>query len=249
MSDGIPPLSGLVTLTTDFGEGSPYVAAMKARLLSDGSGITLLDVSHSVPAFDVVAGAFVLWAGTRHFRPGAVHLAVVDPGVGGARRAVAFELAGSRYVGPDNGLFGLVLAETAAPAAPVAVELRRPPDASPTFEGRDVFAPAAGALARGTRLDALGTPLDAPLTPLPVTGPVVLWVDRFGNLVTNLKPPVGGLLVNGRMVRATARTFSEAPPRTPFLYTGSMGFVEVGVRDGRADQWLEAAPGTPVQPT
>src|SRR5262245_31132082 len=244
----MPALSRLVTLTTDFGEGSPYVAAMKARLLADGPGLTLVDVSHSVPAFDVVAGAFVLWAGTRHFRPGTVHLAVVDPGVGGARRAVALELAGSWYVGPDNGLFGLVLAETAAPAAPVAVELPRPPDASPTFEGRDVFAPAAEALARGTRLDALGPALDGPLTPLPVSGPVVLWVDRFGNLVTSLKPPVRSLLINGRVVRATARTFSEAPPDTPFLYTGSMGFVEVGVRQGRADRWLEAVSGTPVQP-
>ena len=244
----MPGLSRLVTLTTDFGEGSPYVAAMKARLLVEGTAPTLVDVSHSVPAFDLVAGAFVLWAGTRYFRPGAVHLAVVDPGVGGARRAVAFELAGSWYVGPDNGLFGLVLAEAAAPAAPVAVELPRQPGASPTFEGRDVFAPAAEALARGVPLHSLGPALDGPLTPLPLTGPAVLWVDGFGNLVTSLKPPVTGVLVNGRAVRAMARTFSEAPPGILFLYTGSMGFVEIGVRQGRADRWLEAVPGTPVQP-
>jgi len=238
----------VVTLTSDFGEGSPYVAAMKARLLAGCPNATLVDVGHSVPPFDVVSGAFVLWAGTRHFEPGAVHLAVVDPGVGGPRRPVALEVGGARYVGPDNGLFGLVISE-AGPAAPVAaVELPRPPAASPTFEGRDVFAPAAAALAAGATLGSLGRPLGSPLAPLPVSGPVVLWVDRFGNLVTSLRPPVHGLLVNGREVRATARTFGEARPDTPFLYIGSMGFVEVAVRQGRADERLEAGPGTPVRP-
>ncbi len=236
----------MITLTSDFGEGSPYVAAMKARLLAGCPAAILVDVGHAVPAFDVVAGAFVLWAGTRHFEPGAVHLAVVDPGVGGTRRAVALEVAGSTYVGPDNGLFGLVLAE--AGGAPVrAVELARPPEASPTFEGRDTFAPAAAALAAGVPLESVGRPVGAALAPLPVTGLVVLWVDRFGNLVTNVRPPVAGLLVNGRAVRATARTFDEATPDTPFLYVGSMGFVEVGVRRGRADERLEARPGTPLR--
>jgi S-adenosylmethionine hydrolase len=238
----------VITLTSDFGEGSPYVAAMKARLLAGCPEAVLVDVGHAVPAFDVVAGAFVLWAGTRHFEQGAVHLAVVDPGVGGARRAVALEAAGSTYVGPDNGLFGLVLSEAAAGSPVRAVELFRPPETSPTFEGRDVFAPAAAALASGAPLESMGRPLAGALTPLPVSGPVVLWVDRFGNLVTNVRPPVAGLVVNGRAVRATARTFDEAPPDTPFLYVGSMGFVEVGVRRGRADQRLEAGPGTALRP-
>ncbi len=238
----------VITLTSDFGEGSPYVAAMKARLLAGCPDATLVDVGHAVPPFDVVAGAFVLWAGTRHFERGAVHLAVVDPGVGGARRPVAVDVAGARFVGPDNGLFGLVLSEAGAGTRVAAVELPRPPEASPTFEGRDVFAPAAAALAAGAPLESLGAPLGSRLTPLPVAGPAVLWVDRFGNLVTNLRPPVRGLLVNGRAVRATARTFGEAQPDTPFVYVGSMGFVEIGVRQGRADERLDARPGTPVRP-
>lgn len=238
----------LITLTSDFGEGSPYVAAMKARLLDGCPGATMVDVGHAVPPFDIVAGAFVLWAGTRHFAPGAVHLGVVDPGVGGARRPVAFELAGSWYVGPDNGLFGLVLAETPSPTGATAVELRRPAGASPTFEGRDVFAPAAAALASGAPLGSLGPPLQDRLTPLPVTGPSVLWVDRFGNLVTSLKPPVSRLVVNGQAVTETARTFSEAPSGAPFLYTGSMGFVEVGMREARADERLGARTGSPLEP-
>jgi S-adenosylmethionine hydrolase len=220
---------------------------MKARLLEGCPDAVLIDVGHAVPAHDVLSGAFVLWAGTRHFGPGAVHLAVVDPGVGGARRPVAFELGGSFYVGPDNGLFGLLLAESEAPPNAV-VELRRSPDASPTFEGRDVFAPAAAALCGGRTLRSLGSAVTEPLTPLPLRSPAVLWVDRFGNLVTSLKPPVAALRVNGREISATARTFSEAPPDTPFLYTGSMGFVEVGIREARADERLGARAGSPVEP-
>jgi S-adenosylmethionine hydrolase len=238
----VPP----ITLTSDFGEGSPYVAAMKARLLDRCPDATLVDVSHAVPAYDILSGAFVLWAGTRHFRPGAVHLAVVDPGVGGPRRPVAFELAGSWYVGPDNGLFGLVLSE-AGSVPTAAIELERPAAASPTFEGRDVFAPAAGDLSAGRPPASLGSPLAGGLAPLPLDAPAVLWVDRFGNLVTSLKPPVTGLRVNGHEVRRAVRTFSQAPPETPFLYVGSMGFVEVGVRAARADERLGAGAGTPVE--
>ena len=220
---------------------------MKARLLEGCRAVTLIDVGHAVPAHDVLSGAFVLWAGTRHFGQGAVHLAVVDPGVGSERRPVAFELGGSFFVGPDNGLFGLVLTESAvAPGA--VVELRRRPDTSPTFEGRDVFAPAAAALCAGRTLYSLGSTVTGPLAPLPVRSPAVLWVDRFGNLVTSLKPPVAALRINGHEIRAVARTFSEAPPDTLFLYAGSMGFVEVGVRKARADERLGARTGTPVEP-
>ena len=236
----------LITLTSDFGEGSPYVAAMKARLLEGRPDVVLVDVSHSVRPFDVRGGAFVVWAGTRHFPPGAVHLAVVDPGVGGPRRPVAFELAGSWYVGPDNGLFALVVSE--APARPAAVELHRPAAASPTFEGRDVFAPAASALAAGQSLASLVTPIHDELAGLPWHRPCVLWVDNFGNLVTSLKPPVAGLRVSGREVRAAARTYSEAPSDVPFLYVGSMGLIEVGLREARADERLGAGGGSPVEP-
>lgn len=219
---------------------------MKARLVEGCPGATLIDIGHSVPAHDVLSGAFVLWAGTRHFGAGAVHLAVVDPGVGSERRPVAFELAGSFYVGPDNGLFGLLLVESeAAPGA--VVELRRPRDASPTFEGRDVFAPAAAALCGGRALRSLGSTVVGPLAPLPLRSPAVLWVDGFGNLVTSLKPPAAALRVNGREISAVARTFSEAPPDTPFLYVGSMGFIEVAVRQARADDRLGARAGSPIE--
>lgn len=236
----------IVTLTTDFGTGSPYVAAMKAILLAGCPDVTLLDVGHEVPPFDILQGAFVLWAGTRHFAPGAVHLAVVDPGVGSRRRAIAFSLGGSWYVGPDNGLFGLVLQEEGT-VLDEAVELARPPGASATFEGRDVFAPAAAGLAAGRPASELGRPLAGSPAPLPAQGPLVLWIDNFGNLVTSLKPPVAGLRVNGRTVFATARTYSDAPPGQLFIYVGSMGFIEIGFAEGRADEALGARPGTPLE--
>jgi S-adenosylmethionine hydrolase len=236
----------LITLTTDFGTGSPYVAAMKGRLVAGCPGATLVDVSHSTQPFDIFAGAFVLWAGTREFPPGSVHLAVVDPGVGGNRRRVALQLGGSWYVGPDNGLFGFVL-DHSDPVA-VALELNVPPGASATFEGRDVFAPAAAALAAGLTPSSLGVPLVGEPARLPPRPPSVLWVDRFGNLVTGLAPPVGGVRIGGRDVRVAARTYSEAPPRTPFFYVGSMGLIEVGVREGRADEMLGAGPGSPAEP-
>ena len=239
----------LVTLTSDFGEGSPYVAAMKAVVLAECPGTTLVDISHAVPPFDVVSAAFVLWAGSRHFPAGTVHLAVVDPGVGTARRAIAFALGGCFYVGPDNGLFGLVASEAPASAAgPEVIELERPPAASATFEGRDVFAPAAAALASGRALASLGPRSRRAPSALPVGGPVVLWIDRFGNLVTSLKPPVAALRVGGALVDRAARTFGEASPGTPFLYVGSMGFVEVGVREGSAASLLGVAAGAQVEP-
>jgi len=235
----------VITLTTDLGPGSPYVAAIKAALLAGCPGATLVDISHAVSAFDLESAGFVLWAGTRHFSPGSVHLAVVDPGVGTERRPVAVQLGHSFWVAPDNGLLSMLLRES--PQEPEAVELRRPEAASPTFEGRDLFAPAAAALAAGQRLRALGQPL-AGLVRLDQPSPRVLWVDGFGNLVTSLKPPVGGVKVGPVSVRRAGRTYGAVAPGELFFYTGSMGFVEIGVRNGRADLLLGAGPGTLVQP-
>jgi S-adenosylmethionine hydrolase len=201
----------------------------------------LIDISHSIPPFDVRAGGFVLWAGSRDFPPGTVHLAVIDPGVGSDRRPLALEVGGSFFVGPDNGLFWLVVQRAEIVRA---VALRRPRGASPTFEGRDVFAPAAGRLAGGTPLTSLGRPIED-LVALPDPfGPVILWVDNFGNLVTNLEPPIGSLSVGGRSVPGPLRTFADARRGEPFWYVGSLGLVEIGVREGRADELLEAGSGT-----
>jgi S-adenosylmethionine hydrolase len=220
------------------------VAAMKAALLRACPDARLVDVSHALAPFAIDPAAFVLWAGTRHFGLGSIHLAVVDPGVGGRRRRVALTVDGRTYVGPDNGLFSVVLSESSS--APQAVELHRPSGASSTFEGRDVFAPAAGRLAAGIPARQLGKEIDpASLVRLP-DPPRVVWVDGFGNLVLSLRPPARPLQIAGVPVRQIARTFAEAEPGVPFVYEGSMGRLELGVREGRADVALSAAAGTPV---
>ncbi|MFI5282123.1 MAG: S-adenosyl-l-methionine hydroxide adenosyltransferase family protein [Candidatus Dormibacterales bacterium] len=234
-----PPV---VTFTSDFGTGSPLVAAMKGVVLAGCPTASLVDVSHEVPRFDIYAGAFMLFAGTRHFGGGSVHLAVVDPGVGSSRRRLAVLAGGRFYVGPDNGLFAIVIDEVGVQAV---VELAPRPDGAPTFEGRDVFAPAAAALASGVPLESLGPATDPPLG-LPASGPRVLWIDGFGNVVTNLKAPVRGLRINEHDVSASAATYHDARPEEPFVYVGSMGYLEVGVREARADRMLGARPGMAV---
>ena len=234
-----PPL---VTFTTDFGSGSPLVAAMKAMVLAACPHAVLVDVSHEVPRFDVSAGAFMLFAGTRHFGADSVHLVVVDPGVGTSRRRLAIRAGGRYYVGPDNGLFGIVIEEVGLQEV---VELAPRPHGAPTFEGRDVFAPAAGALAAGIPLESLGPPTDPPKT-LDNGSPRVLWVDGFGNLVTNVKAPARRMRIHNHDIVATAKTYADGRPTEPFVYIGSMGYLEVAVREGRADKLLGARPGMKV---
>ncbi len=239
-------MSPIVTVTTDFGGGSPYVAAMVGVVVGRVPEARVTVLSSTVPAFDVLSGAVMLWAGTRHWPAGAVHLAVVDPGVGTARAAVAVRCGGSWYVGPDNGLFGLVASETPGGVKEVW-RLSRPPGASATFEGRDVFAPAAAALAAGVPPAEIGSRTAPLVGPLPGAGPRVLWVDNFGNLLTDVRARPAALRLGERVVDLHARTFGEAPATIPFLYLGSMGLWEIGVREGRADRMLGARSGTKVE--
>jgi len=216
---------------------------MKAMVLAGCPNAVLVDVSHEVPRFDVSAGAFMLFAGTRHFAGGSVHLVVVDPGVGTSRRRLAIRAGGRYYVGPDNGLFTIVIDEVGLQDA---VELAPRPEGSSTFEGRDVFAPAAAALAAGVPIESLGPPTDPPKM-IEESTPRVLWTDGFGNLVTNLKPPARPMRVHNHYVTATATTYAEARPNEPFVYVGSMGYLEIGVREARADRLLGARAGMLIE--
>ena len=149
--------TGIVTLTTDFGLQDAYVGAMKGVILGIAPDVRLVDLSHQVPPQDIAAGAFVLFSAYRAFPAGTVHVAVVDPGVGSARRGVVIETPTYRFVGPDNGLFGPIYA-----SEPIerVVEIQNRdlmrPEVSATFHGRDVFAPAAAHLCRGAPVDAFG---------------------------------------------------------------------------------------------
>lgn len=248
----------LVTLLTDFGTRDSFVAEMKGAMLRRAPGLAFVDVSHEVPPGDISAAAYLLRRCWRHFPDGTVHLVVVDPGVGSARRPVAFTLGGHRFVGPDNGCLSLVL-----PADdPPAVELPASAEAAPTFHGRDVFAPAAAALAAGEPLDLLGPRVTAPLARFGIPAPrrdggvllgEVIHVDRFGNLVTSVTArdlvPGARILVDGAPAGPLRRTYADVPPGEPVAYVGSAGELEIAVRDGSAALRFGAARGTPVTVT
>jgi S-adenosylmethionine hydrolase len=253
----VPPV---VTLLTDFGAGSGYPAQVKGVLLRLLPQARLVDLSHEVPAFDVLAGALLLEACVPWFPPDAVHLAVVDPGVGTARRALAVvDPEGHRLVGPDNGLFTPFL----GPGARVhLVEPGRavPVPASATFHGRDLFAPAAALLAGGTDVSALGPPVPDPVRldwPAAIRRPgevegLTLAADSFGNLLTSVaERDLGGgrvtaAWVAGRAVR-WVHTFGEAERGELVAYLGSAGRVEVAVREGSAAERLRGVRGHAVR--
>ena len=254
-----PPPVAVVTLTTDFGLRDSYVAEMKGAILGIVRDVQLVDITHDVAAHDVTEAALALEAAVPYFPPGTIHVAVVDPGVGTARRGVVLESRGHRFVGPDNGLFTPFVIDGAR-----AFELRAPqyrlPDVSRTFHGRDVFGPAAGHLARGVAVEAFGPPIAELVTlrwpaPSAVGGGLVgevVHIDRFGNLVTSI--PASAVSGNGGpfAVRVAAQwlpmveTYADLPRGRAGALVGSRSRLEVAVREGSAARLLGARRGTAV---
>lgn len=247
-----------VTLLTDFGTRDGYVGAMKGIIASALPGVHLDDLGHDVPPGDV-AGAARALAGYWNLYPGGtVHLVVVDPGVGTARRALAVEADRRFIVAPDNGVVSRVLD---AARSWRAVEISNPdylrPVRSRTFHGRDVFAPAAAHLAQGAELVRLGGPVADPVRipePEPSVGEdeavgEVVQVDRFGNLITNLP---GDLVLWGSSVELEGRriptvgTYGDVASGEPLALENSEGRLEVGVRDGSGAEVLGAGKGSRV---
>ncbi len=256
----------LVALLTDFGTSDGYVGIMKAVVLRIAPGIPLVDLTHEVPPQDVRHGAWLLHTMWRFLPEGSICLAVVDPGVGTARRPIAFEAERKRFVGPDNGLFSYILAEAAVTQAVVLDDRRyHLPSLSATFHGRDIFAPVAGHLASGVPLPSLGSAADVgTLARLPLSRPVpqaegllghVIHVDRFGNLITDFGPDLALDVLNNPHVRlrvgwsevtARATTFASGPTDVPFILLDSSGYVAIAVRDASAAARLGAGVGTDV---
>jgi S-adenosylmethionine hydrolase len=250
----------LFTLTTDFGAGSGYPAQMKGVLLSAVPGAQIVDVSHDVPPQDVLAGALLLEACLPWFPASAVHVAVVDPGVGTARRALCVRDADGRtFVAPDNGLLTPFLREGAR-AFEVEPGRALPPPRSATFHGRDLFAPAAAFLAKGGDPAALGRAVPDPVRlAWPAAerrgGEVLgetLAADSFGNLVTSIREadlagaPAVEARAGGRPAR-WVRTYGEASPGELVALVGSGGRVEIAVREGSAAALLGRVRGVPVR--
>jgi len=271
-----PPDPSVITITTDFGTEDAYVPAMKGTMLSICPQARLVDVTHDISPQDVMEAAFVLRSARPYFPEGAVHLVVVDPGVGTDRRAVALRAEGQWFVGPDNGVFPLVLDQEPPDAM---VELDDPTfwrSASPstTFHGRDIFAPAAAHLADGRTVEEIGTPIDTlePLrwarsstAPQTVQGWVV-HVDHFGNCITNIRrstladaaelddsePPLDAFpplkcYAGSTVLRELHPTYGAVPEDDPLLLFGSTGYLEIAANGGNAAELLDIRKGDSIK--
>jgi S-adenosylmethionine hydrolase len=241
----------IITLLTDFGTADGYVGEMKGVLVSRAPGVQLIDVTHDIAPQDVDGARLAVARVWRRFPEGTVHLVVVDPGVGSSRAALAVASDGRYLVGPDNGVLSPALLLPSARA----VSLPVPSNASPTFHGRDVFAPAAAALAIGTPLDELGIATSDPTirrTPeatRAADGSIhgeVIAIDRFGNAVTNLVGARGGQVEVGGAFLDVHHTYADVPPGSPLAVVGSNGLIEIAVRDGHGARELGLARGAKV---
>lgn len=254
----------LITLTTDFGAGSPYAAAMKGVILSIDGEAKIVDLTHAVHPQDIRQAALVLEQVTPWFPPQTIHVAVIDPGVGSERRIVYAEIGEQRYIAPDNGLLGR-LALQRAPDRIVALEERAfwLPQVSATFHGRDIMAPVAARLSRGLSPEQLGPRIDklvsltwpeVVILPRTIRG-TVQSIDSFGNLITDITESMLAEVPRDESVRITCdehetlgiyRTYSDQPPSTLVALIGSSGRLELAIVQENAAAMLGIASGTPV---
>ena len=255
-------MASISTLTTDFGTQDTYVGVMKGTIAHINPSATIIDLTHHILPQDIGAAQFALMNAYPYFPTGTVHVVVVDPGVGTARRAIAVQLPQGYLVGPDNGVLSGVLTLEGAIAAVALTNPHywRTPQPSPTFHGRDIFAPVAAHLAAGVPLAALGEAITiaslatlawpAPtITATAITGHIQA-IDHFGNLITtipaaairrqNWVAQVGGVPIPAHL------TYGDVPMGQPLLLVGSHGWVEVAVNGGSAQQHLRLQVGDVV---
>ncbi len=240
----------MIALFTDFGLAGPYTGQVMAVLHRDAPDVPVVSLFADAPSARPKPSAYLLAAYAAWFPAGTVLLCVVDPGVGGARRAVVAEADGRLYVGPDNGLFDLVLRRAAG--ARLWEITRRPERLSASFHGRDLFAPVAARLATGHQIAALAKPAadESASRAWPDDLAEIVYIDHYGNAMTGLRGALlsqaARLIAGGRTI-APAATFSAVPPGEAFWYTNSNGLAEIAVNSGRADAALGLAIGSPIE--
>jgi S-adenosylmethionine hydrolase len=260
------PSPPLITLLTDFGLKDHFVGVMKGVIASIAPAARVIDITHEVEPYAVAQAQFLLAQSWPCFPKGTIHVAVVDPGVGSARRPILVQAHGHLFVGPDNGLFGdlLEVPRTRVLSTKARLISNRKlmlPTISSTFQGRDIFAPIAAYLALGVAssrvgpliLDPAGTSRNAVRTSTGQWTGEVVHVDRFGNLITNL--PASCAPANGHLVlklashelRAIAASYSAIAPRTPAIVVGSSGFLEIALNQDSAARLLGLGVGTRVE--
>lgn len=254
--------NGIITLTTDFGLDDAYVPIMKGVILGIASQARIIDYTHGIKPGNIIEAAYLLRSGYRYFPRGTTHVVVVDPGVGSKRRAIAIQTPEATFIGPDNGIFSLVVedAQHAWPQHTRMIELTESrfwlPQISNTFHGRDIFAPVGAHIVRGVPFEELGRPIQSLVpahrtTPYPL-GPGLLLgriihVDRFGNCITNITAEhleahgIGRhvlIEIIDQQVRGLVRTYSDGPSGLPVTLIGSSGHLEIAVPNGHAAQYL-----------
>jgi len=259
-----PPAPAIVTLTTDFGTQDPYVGSMKGVMLSIEPRLTIVDISHELPPHQVLPAALLLREACPRFPESTVHVAVVDPGVGGNRRPLLLRAGDRFYLGPDNGLFSFLVRDFGLQGA---WRLANPeyflPAVSRTFHGRDIFAPAAAHLARGAPPPSFGPQIEDPvLIAMPAARTtqeslqgVVIWIDRFGNCLTNLSEELVSNWARGapvlvhaasKRIGAISDCYDAAAAGEPLALFGSTGLLEIACNQARADRTLGLREGGPV---
>jgi S-adenosylmethionine hydrolase len=257
----------LITLTTDFGLNDHFVGTMKGVILSITPDAEIVDICHAVQAFDILDGALALAQAYSYFPSRTVHLVVVDPGVGSARRPILASSEKYNFVAPDNGVLSLMYArEERLSVRHITADHYFAQEPSNTFHGRDIFAPVAAYLAKGVDQEKFGpeitdfvrfnAPKPKATEPNTLRG-VVLKVDRFGNLITNItphdapalfktEPPAFKIIVGKKEVNSIRTNYAEGAPGEVFAILGSMGYLEIAANRAAAAQLTGAGKGTEV---
>lgn len=256
-------MAPIITLTTDFGLQDHYVSAMKAVILGISPEVRLIDVSHDIPAQDIMAGAWVIRNSAFLFPKNTVHLVVVDPGVGTSRYPICLKIRDQFFVGPDNGLFSLLYDEFEYEAYKLNKRSFWRDDVSKTFHGRDIFAPVAAHISKGIPLKELGDPVTDLVTyhwavPIADKDGLQGWVvhiDRFGNLITNIseqliKEHIGKsklkIYIGNTMIKKLVKTFGDVEDGDPAAFIGSSGMLEIGINKGNASRLLNVDKGAQI---
>jgi len=240
----------IITLLTDFGAHDAYVSSMKGVILGLCPTAVIVDISHEVHKFDVRHGAFLLHQAVPYFPKGTIHTVVVDPGVGTERRRIIVEGTHSLFVGPDNGVFALAIQrEGFVKAVEITEKKFMLPNPSPTFDGRDIFAPVSAHLACGVKVEEFGAIIFRLATP-PYSRPTiqkdkivgeVLAIDDFGNIITNI--PYNATSVTMKL----SRTYGNVPIGTSVLVVGSSNFLEVSINQGSSSNLFQADVGSKIE--
>lgn len=260
----MPAGTPLITLMTDFGARDHFVGVMKGVIAGIAPRARVVDITHEIEPYAIGQARYLLSQSYPYFPPRTVHVVVVDPGVGSERRPLLVEAAGQIFAGPDNGVFSEVLSLPKAKARELTNRKLWLPEVSATFHGRDIFAPVAAHMAAGIAPARAGKLIrDARREPArePVRTGKRFWIgevlhaDRFGNLITNLRPldlPELGqrravIKIGFEVIDGLSPNYASAAPGTLMALTGSGGTIEIAVNQGRADRKLGVGPGSPVE--